>query len=166
MKNSIVYLGIMLLAFTNVNHASEVFKNQDNASQFKSVESVTTAQNEALLPEEVIFNQKKFGPDEDTVIFDPLKVIALNLEKPIEEIIAENNKIIESSFSNEVVYLYSEKPIEDVIAENNQIIESKVATAEVHFIFIDKAIEDIIAEDNQIIESIVPNEIQLLDFEK
>lgn len=166
MKNSIVYLGIALLAFTNVSHASKVFKNQDNASQFRSVESITTAQNEALLPEEVIFNQKKFGPDEDTAIFDPRKVISLILEKPIEEIIAENNKIIESSFSNEVVYLYSEKPIEDVIAENNQIIESNVSTAEVHFIYIDKAIEDIIAEDNQIIESIVPNENQLLDFEK
>ncbi|MET0759916.1 MAG: hypothetical protein ABWZ56_05820 [Flavobacterium sp.] len=165
MKNSIVYLGIALVVLTNVSHASEAFKNQDNASQFTSIESIPTGQNEVVLSGKVIFEQKKFGPDDETTVFDPRKVISLNLEKPIEEIIAENNKIIESNISNEVVYLYSEKSIEEVVAENNQIIENNVST-EFHLIYIDKAIEDIIAEDNKVIEYIVPNEIQPLDFKK
>ncbi|MET0759917.1 MAG: hypothetical protein ABWZ56_05825 [Flavobacterium sp.] len=171
MKNSIIYLGIALLTITNSITASNVRQSfiKNDASFFSNKEySAEIIDSKEIVTETSNGNYstiKVFSLVEDTAIFNPDTIVFNAYERTIEEIIAENNKIIESSISNEVSFLYIEKPIEEVIAENNQITESPVST-EIQPLQIEKAIEEIITEDNKIIESTISKEFQPLDFEK
>lgn len=171
MKNSIIYLGIALLTITNSITASNVrqsFIKSDDSSLSIKEHSAAVIDSKEIVPEVVNSNYstiKIFSLVEDTAIFNPETVVFNAYERTIEEVIAENNKIIETDISNEVSFLYIEKSTEEIIAEDNQIIESTVSN-EVQPLQIEKTIEEIITEDNKIIESTISNEIQPLDFEK
>lgn len=56
---------------------------------------------------------------------DTIKTWIANYKKTIEEVIAEDNKIIESDIDNNA-NLDLESTIKDVIKEDNQIIESNI----------------------------------------
>jgi hypothetical protein len=145
MKNSIIYLGILLVAFTNNSSAS-------NAFRMTSADVNVNQQSITLSSKILSCEQNKFTLVEDTTVLNPETVIAANFTRTIEEIIAENNQIIENKVTNDATLLYTEKTIEETIAENNQIIESTVDKV-ISFVYLDKSIEEIIAENNQIIES-------------
>ena len=150
MKHSIIHLGILLFAFANYANATSA------ASNLQSFSAVTTAQDNC----QSTFTENPSGPDEETIM-NPETVIARKFTKSIEEIIAENNKIIESTLPNQTAFLYIEKPIEEVISQNNQIIESD-SDLQVQPLSIEKTLQDTIAEDNLIIESNIPTEVHPL----
>ncbi|RTY90578.1 hypothetical protein [Flavobacterium sp. GT3R68] len=150
MKKSTVYLAIAVAAFANLSHATAI-TNVDGPGHFTSLQ-VRAALSNKMLTETVNSEPKDFTYDEEITTMDPAKVISLDVNKPIEELIKENNLITESAVSHDVTFLYIEKSAEDLIAEDNQIIESTISD-EVQPFLIDKTIEEIIAADNQIIES-------------
>jgi Ni,Fe-hydrogenase III component G len=171
MKNSIIYLGITLMAFTNVITASNVrqsFNMNDVSSTTNKTVSVETAHakdvfivasNGNQLSQEIAF------PVEDTTILNLEAVLFNTAEKTMEEIIAEDNKITETTISNEVYFLSIGKTMEEIIAEDNSITESTISN-EVHFLQIRKTVEEVIAEDDKITESSNSNEVYILQIEK
>lgn len=159
MKKSTVYLAIAVAAFTNLGHAAAI-TNVDGPGHFTSLQ-VMAVLNHKVLTENANLEPKDYTNDEEITSMDPTKVISLDVNKSIDELIKENNLITETTVSNDVTFLYIEKSAEDGIAEDNQIIESTISN-EVHPLFIDKTIEETIASDNQIIES-NPIEVQPLD---
>lgn len=163
MKKSTVYLGIAVAAFTNLSHATAI-TNVDEPGHFTSLQ-VMAVLNNKVLTEKVNSEPKDFAVGEEITTMDPAKVISLDVDKPIDELIKENNLITESIVSHDVTFLYIEKSAEDLITEDNQIIESTISN-KVQPLLIDKTIEETIATDNQIIESSITNEILPLSFEK
>lgn len=169
MKNSIIYLGLALVTFTNVISASNarqsIIRNEVSSSKNKEY-AAEVIDSKKIGTEVSAYNYstgKVFSPIEEEAIFNPDMVLHTDSQKSIEEIIAENNTIIESSISNEISFLYLEKSPEEIVAEDNQIIQSTISN-EISFLYLEKSIEEIIAQDNQIIESTISNEIQSLDL--
>lgn len=103
-------------------------------------------------------------PSADPEFMNPETLLNVANERQVECIIAEDNKIIESTLRNEGDLLYIEKSIEDIIADDNRIIESG-NTTEIHPLYIEPSIEDKIIEDRAIIEGENTNQVQPLDFE-
>lgn len=110
MKNSIFTIGIAFLAFTNVALASGADKNTQNALTHNGIVTCT-------------------GGD---LVTAPQTLIDGKYEKTMEDIIAEDNRIIESDIADtgnhELEPVLRGKTIEEIIAEDNQIIESNVST--------------------------------------
>lgn len=158
MKKSTVYLAVAVAAFSNLSHAIAI-TNVDGPGHFTSLQ-VMAVLNNKVLAENINAEPKDFTFSEEMTTMNP-KVISLDVDKPIDELIKENNLITESTVSNDVTFLYIGKSTEDLIAEDNQIIESMISD-EVQPLLIDKTIEETIATDNQIIES-TPMEVQSLD---
>ena len=86
------------------------------------------------------------------------------IEKSTEEIIADDNKIIEGGTTTEMHPLYIELSIEERILEDRAIIEGG-DTTEIHPLYVEPGIEERILEDRAIIESENTNEVQPLDIE-
>lgn len=112
MKSTIIILGLVVLSFTNANAATE-FENQVLDQQ----ESVS-----------LIFESSDTGVsnETETTIFDPKSVITTTYAKSLEEVIAEN-KLITEAKEEMVQPLSIATTIEDRIAEDKQIIESTVS---------------------------------------
>ena len=128
MKKSIVYLGIIAVAFSNVILASNVVNEQLFSTMEKGQTTSFTEQNEQLLSSssaDIAGNANKLHSIEDTSVFDPKSVITTMYVKTTEEIIADNKQITESSVE-EIQPLSIESTIADVIIEDNQIIESTI----------------------------------------
>lgn len=160
MKNSIIYLGIALVTFTNVLSAANVDQSftQDD---FKAAQTILSDQ-EALLASNDVDIKDSVNAEDPTLIH--MESLAFtSYEKTMEEVIAENNQITESSISNEMTFLFIEKSMEEIIAEDNKIIDSPV-TSEVSLLYIERPIEEIIAEDNMIIESTISKEAKPLSL--
>ena len=155
MKTTIIYLAITLITLSNSNAKS--LKREISANQIE--------QNENDLAANISNSSKQETRVEEMVVFNPETVINVTKEKPIEEIIAENNQIIEQPISNEIYFYNNEKPVEQIIIENNQIIEEANIT-DVKPLYLDLSIDEIINEDNAIIESTIINEVYPLDFDK
>jgi hypothetical protein len=100
MKKSIFNLGIALLAFTNVALAEKI--DQSNEKGTFSVAFHAPVGDVVLQPESLA-----------------------NAERPIEEIIDEDNKITESAIPA-AAPIYTRLTIEETIAEDNKIIESQI----------------------------------------
>ncbi|MCF6128042.1 hypothetical protein L1S35_00015 [Flavobacterium sp. AS60] len=113
MKTSIIFLGLVALSFTNANATTE-FETQ-----------VLDQQESATLILETS-NNNEVSNETDTTIFNPASVIETAYVKTIEDVIAEN-KLITESQDETVQYLSLETTIEDRIAEDNQIIESTIS---------------------------------------
>ncbi|RTY90579.1 hypothetical protein [Flavobacterium sp. GT3R68] len=159
MKNSII-LGIALVTFTNALSAANV-RQSFTQDDFKAAQTFQLDQ-EAILASSDIDAKDSVNTEDPTIIH--METLAFtSYEKTIEEIIAENNQITESSISNEMTFLFIEKSIEEVIAEDNKIIDSTPVT-EVSLLFIERPIEEIIAEDNRIIESTISSEAKPLSL--
>jgi len=142
MKKSIIYFGIALLTITNVITAlaQQSFVKGDSLTQTASsnVSLVGNAQSNRSI------ERRNSNNDGKPTAIDPEAIVATTYQKTMEEIIAENNQIIESTISTEQ------------FVEDNQIniaIEGNPVCSE-------KAIEEIIIQDSQIIESPVLNAIQ------
>jgi len=163
MKNSIIYLGLALVTlFQNANAETTLVKGVSTDSNIATAVKADQYQ-KSLLAEIAIGNKKT--PVEDAAIVNPETVIASSTQKSVEEIIAEDRKITESSITNDGILYFSEKTTEEIIAADNQIIDSNISY-EVQPIFIEKSIEDQIAADNSVIESNLPSEAQALDFDQ
>lgn len=112
-KTSIIFLGLVAWAFTTTQAANE-FKSQDLDQQELSTLNVETSSNKEVINEA------------ETAIFNPASVIKTTYVKTIEDVIAENKLITESQ---EEIFqpLSIATTIEDRIAEDNQIIESTIS---------------------------------------
>lgn len=150
MKNFII-LGIALMAVVTTGNAKNL--------------KIETEHQQDFLYENVNQGKKILAPVEDQNIINPDSILAVAKEGQIESEIDENNRIIESNFSNETSLLFIEKSIEQLIADDKKIIEAAITT-EIHPLYLERTIVDIIAEDNAIIENNKAIEVQPLDFEK
>jgi len=154
-KKSIIYLGIAVVAFTNV--ASALSSQQSFNNEYFSL--TQTVQSDGSSDAATIGNdsiEKKTGKEcGDSCCINPETIVSTPYTKTMEEIIAENNQIIESTISNDT----AEKATEEIIVEDNQIIDVTIV-AEVGPLYSKKTTEEIIMEDSQIIESPVFNAAQ------
>jgi hypothetical protein len=155
MKKSILILGIALVSLTNVCNASNAIKSQIHQGSILS--------DYGLVSREAITVMKP-SLKEDMEIFNPETVIAFN-PKTVKEIIAEGDKIIENTASDDVEFMVYEESMKEIIAQTDLIIENTVSN-EVYPLYFERTIEDEIAELEVIIESRVTNEVRPLDFKK
>lgn len=124
MKTSIIFLGLVALSFTNAN--ATAFKSQDLDQQESATLTVENTQEQSQV---VLVNQdssnETASSESETAIFSPNSVMKSTV-KTADEVIAENKLIIDSK---EEVYqpISIGYTIEDRIAEDNQIIESTVS---------------------------------------
>jgi len=162
MKKLIVYLGLAFVAVTNNANAENTLVEGLTANHL-TVAAVRAEQYENLLTESA--DKGKFSPVEDKTVLNPETVVTVNNERTIEEIIAENNKIIESTIVNDGILFFMERPTEEIITEDNKTIDSNITT-EIRPLYLERTIEDVIAEDNAIIEGGIPNEVSGLDLNK
>ncbi|MCG2611144.1 hypothetical protein LZZ90_06460 [Flavobacterium sp. SM15] len=134
MKTSIIYLGIALLTFSNVIPAlsQESFIKGESLAQ-----KVSSTQSKSRNASEEVSIKRNSNAEQNVVSFDPEAIAAPAYEKTIEEIIAENNLITESSL------------LAELNADKNQI-EVKIDGIPSNF---EKTTEERILEDSQIIES-------------
>jgi len=145
--NSLTLLGIAFVVFNTSKAATTEITEKANAET-----TLTVEQGDAYLAENVSFDKRKSAPVEET-IENPYYILGSAYQKSSEDVIAEDNKIIESDIKNEgIVFFKEEKSIETIILENNQIIEGG-NTTEIHPLYLETTIEDRINEDNAIIES-------------
>jgi hypothetical protein len=155
MKNSILILGIALVSLTNVCNASNASNNQIHQGSILSYYGLVS--NETV-------TVTKPSLKEDTEIFNPETVIAYN-PKTVKEIIAEGDKIIENTTSDDIEFMAYEESMKEIIAQSDLIIENTVSN-EVYPLYFERTMEDEIAELEMIIESKVTNEVSPLDFKK
>lgn len=151
-----------LVAFANYSNAETSLVKGVSANMLTAV-AAKAQQFETSLLEKAV-SQPKFAPIDERVIVNPEMLIALNYERPIEEVIAENKKIIETDIANEDYSIFIETPIEQIIATDNQIIDSNITSIAMP-LYLERTIEDAIAEDNAITEGIVPTEATVLNFD-
>jgi hypothetical protein len=155
MKNSILILGIALVSLTNVCNASNTVNNQIPQGSILSDYGL-------ISNEEVTVTKPSLK--EDTEIFNPEIVIAFN-PKTAKETIAEGDKIIENTTSDDIEFMAYEESMKEIIAQSDLIIENTVSN-EVYPLYFERTMEDEIAELEMIIESKVSNEVSPLDFKK
>lgn len=161
MKTLITFV-LALVALTNNANAEITLAKEVNADYLTEA-AVKAEQFENLFVEQVS-DKRKLVPVEDSVL-NPETVIISNSNRTIEEVIAEDNKITESTLTNDGMIFFFEKTTAEIIADDNKIIDSNI-TAEVSTLYIEKSVEEVITDDNAIIEGHVPNGVQDLDFEK
>jgi hypothetical protein len=161
MKKSIIILGIAMAVFTSTKAAS-TFKSDNRMTATTTV--IENEQGDMFAGEGTVSEKRAQAPIADQAIVNPEIIMGAN-QKTMEEVIAENNKITESTIVNDGSLIYIEKSIEDIIVDDNKIIES-ANTTELRPLYLDTTIEDKIAEDNAIIGNDAANEVQPLDFEK
>ncbi|ESU21007.1 hypothetical protein FCR2A7T_07800 [Flavobacterium cauense R2A-7] len=153
MKKSIIYSGIALLTFTNVITAlaQQSFLKDEGLTQTVAANKLVSSNKHNSNPFE-----KRNGNDNETPATSNEETILVPVyEKTIEEIIAENNRIIESNLS-------TEEYREETTTEDFPII----ITAEESPVNYEKVMEERILQDNQIIESQLSNAVTPIDPRK
>lgn len=111
MKKSIFTLGIALLAFTNVTFAGSTQDMTGNES--------------------TVIKNKCHAPVEDTIVTRPESIDGYI--RSTEEIMAQDRIITEAVFE-EAAPIACVKPIDEVIEEDNKIIESNIAFEKVYLL--------------------------------
>ena len=162
-KKSIIYLGLAFVTLFNAQAETTQVNGLD--TNITIAAAVKAEQYQKSLIEAPAVEYKNQAPVEDKTIVNPATLITAATTKSIEEIIAEDKKITESTITNEGTLFFTERSNEEIIAADNQIIDSQVSEV-FQPLFIEKSIEDKIAEDNSIIEAQLPTETQVLDFDK
>lgn len=156
MKNSILILGITLVALTNVCNASNAVNNQMN-------------QGNILSDSDIVFESNEMGTvvkpylKTDTESFNPETVIKYDNRKTIKEIIRENDKITEYTNNDELEFSALEESMKEVIAQSDLITEYATLDQD-YTIYTGRSIEDEIAELEMITESNEASETSSLDF--
>ena len=159
MKNSILILGIALVSLTNVCNATNTVGRP--VSSFK--EYFLSEENGRILSTERVKIAKP-SLDGDLEMFNPETVIAYN-RKTVKETIAEGDKIIENTTSNDLEFMAYEESMKEIITQSDLIIESSVSN-EICPLYGERTLEDEIAELEMIIESTESNESRPLNFKK
>lgn len=158
MKTTFTFLAVALLVL-NQTKASTAIINE------KPVLAIQVESEQDLADHILGLNDKRnFAPVEDQTVFNPAIIFNTSFVKPIEEIIAQDNQIIDSNITDEGVRFYQEDTTENEIRENNQIIGGEPET-EIRPLYLDRNLEDKIAEDNAIIENHEVSAYLPLDFE-
>lgn len=159
MKKIPLIIGIAIVAFANVCDAKSIAKKKEYL--YPGVLSVID--NKTETPPE---NTKIVKPHVDTELdeLNPDSLIPY-VSKSINEVIAENDKIIENEALNDLDYFVYEESMKDVIAQFDLIIENSVSN-ETYPLFYERTPADEVVELEKIIESTVSNEIMPLDFKK
>nr|WP_315202598.1 hypothetical protein [uncultured Flavobacterium sp.] len=159
MKNSALILGIALLSFLNICNA----KNIANFS-YNSFQNNILSDDKVEKENDETSKIEKFSLAENVDVFNPETVIANN-PKTVKEIIAEDDKIIESVVPNDVEFMEYEESMKEIIAQSDLIIESKVSN-ETYPLYFERTVEDEIAQLEMVIESNVNNEVRPLEFKQ
>ncbi|WP_348822145.1 hypothetical protein [Flavobacterium aestuarii] len=158
MKKSLLILAITLISFSNSSNANTVnlpynlFQNSFYLDNNERIEN---------------HDSKKFDKPSlavDVEVFDPETVIASS-PKTVKDIIAEGDKIVEKTISEDVEFIKYEEFMKQIIAQSDLIIENAVSN-ETYPLYAERTIEDEIAELELIIESTKTNEASPLDFKK
>lgn len=126
MKSTIIFLGLAALSFTTANAANE-FKSLDLDQQeltTLNVEKNQVNQFVAVNLQAAAINSE-YSPA-DVAIFSPDSIMKASFVKTTQDIISEN-KLITESKDETVQPLSIDTAMEDRIAENNQIIESTIS---------------------------------------
>ena len=127
MKTSIIFLGLVVLSFNNLNAAND-FKSQDLDQQELATLNVeiTKQENQLVFINQEFLKVSVNNSETETIIFDPQTVIKISCTKTVEGVIAENKLITECK--GEIFQALSfEKTTEDSIIEDNLIIESEIS---------------------------------------
>ncbi|MDI1317092.1 hypothetical protein [Flavobacterium sp.] len=122
MKSSIIFLGLVALSF-NTSNAANAFKLDSLDQQEFATISVDNNQQESLM---VFADSSRSTIGTETVIFNPSSVITTVYVKTTEELIAENNLVTQNTEA-EAQPLTVDFTVENRIAEDNQIIESTIS---------------------------------------
>lgn len=121
MKSSITFLALALVAFTNVTLASN--------SELKANDYLTSFENIQDKSELTLSKFKRVNSEEAGSLSSEIE--NLKHKRTIDEIIAEDIKVIESNVSvvetdcPDIESLKHQKTIDEIIADNLQVIESK-----------------------------------------
>lgn len=160
-KKSFIYLGIAVVAFTNITSAlnRQQSVNNEYFSLIQVVQSDETTNATTIGIDSI--EKKTEKAKGDVTGINPETIVSNPYTKTIEQIIAENNQIIENVISDEVVV----KTTEIAFTEDDQISLS-IISEEVGPVYSTKTAEEIILEDCQIIESPVINVIPLCAIKK
>lgn len=158
-KKSILYLGILLVAFTNgasaLNCQQSIVKDKQSLTQtVQSNKKNTVASNDN---DSIKKRGGKKGSDSTNT--SPQVIVYNPNQKTMEEIIAENNQITESTISDELALNTAAS------VEANQVIEHTVLS-EIGSLCCEKTMEEIVKDDSQIIESAVLTEVQPINMKK
>lgn len=159
MKNSILILGIALVSLINVCNATNTVGRPVNS--FK--EDVLSKENEGIVSTERVKIAKP-SLSGDVEMFNPETVIAYN-RKTLKETIAEGDKIVENTSSDDLEFMSYEESMKEVITQSDLIIENTVSN-EACPLYGERTLEDEIAELEMIIESTESNEARPLNFKK
>ena len=154
MKNSVLILGIALVSLSNT-----YAKNTDLLSK-KTFQNIIFTDDTTSIDKVATFEK----PSLDLQVFYPETVITTN-PKTIKEIIAEGDKIVENTVSDDLEFMEYEESMRKIIAQSELIIESNVSDV-IYPLYVEKTLYDEIAEMELIIESKVSDEVQALDFKK
>jgi hypothetical protein len=159
MKNSVLILGIALVSFSNICNAKNTVVLPYNLFQ----------NNISLLDNEEVKNigVAKFEKPSlvgDVEVFSPETVITYN-PKTVKEIIAEGDKIVEYSVSDDLEFMVYEDSMQEIITQADLIVENKL-TDKVYPLCVERTMYDEIAELELIIESKSTNVTKPLDFKK
>jgi len=194
------------VVITSVSDGSFHTRKGTKISQDEVVEASQMEIPKALLTDIYTLEQENFPMGEVSSVLKYKKAVSVNVAKPtivdnttdfemvvgtpftnMDEVIAADNAITESTVSNETQALNfdaiekalpyeNEKSMEEVIAEDNKITENTISseTEALNFGAIDnelpyeseKSIDEVIAEDNAITENSVSNETKSLDVRR
>jgi hypothetical protein len=159
MKNSLLILGITLVSLTNVCNATNSVGRP--VSSFK--DGILADDNGGIfLTEKVKIVKPSLSTDAE--VFNPETVIAYN-RKTVKETIAEGDKIIENTTSDDLEFMAYEESMKEIIAQSDLIIENTVSN-ETCPLYGERTLEDEITELELIIESTESNEVRPLNFKK
>jgi tyrosine-protein phosphatase YwqE len=118
MKITFIYLGILVTMFSNSIFTYDL-TNKQNYQEINSSEMSFVS----------LSNGTKLKKPALTLESDTIITMIANDIKTMEEVIAEDNKIIESEIKNNPTS-EMESTIEEVIKQDNQIIESNLTNEE------------------------------------
>ena len=124
MKISIIFLGLSALIFSTKSNA-ETFKIQQLNEQYIANVYSVKAVNE--LKSDSFYHENSNKNNSDDEIFDPNSVIEKTYDKPIEDIIKEDKLITENRKETYQPLQVIDKKIINSIKEDNQIIESTIS---------------------------------------
>lgn len=162
MKNSVLILGIALVAFSNISNAKNTVSLPSNL--FQNTIWSDNLHTEIKNNEETRFEKPAIVKETEAEVFNPETVIAYN-PKTVKEIIAENDKIVENTVSDDSEFMEYEESMRQLITQSDLIIENNISN-EIYPLYFERTVEDEIAELELIIESTKTNEAKPLDFKK
>lgn len=158
MKNSVLILGVALISFSNICNARNIVSLPYNLFQNTILANDTETQNNEVA------KFVKPSLTNEAEVFNPETVMANN-PKTMKEIIAEADRIVENTVSDDLDFIVYEESMKEIIAQSDLVIENTVSN-ETFPLFNERTIEDEIAEQELIIESSSTNEVSPLNFKK